>query len=132
MKENLDIVPEKPVRTEILIVKDNKGQERFKSNTRKTMCFSKCFSTSYSVLNQFSQWKQAIDRHTKRAFPKMRLGTKQLKKSAANNLNTKRNKLQMTISHRKVRYVLPRRDVCRRLIAKYLHIHNPNQNLKKV
>ena len=42
-------------------------------------------------------------------------------------LNTK-----MTISHRKVRYVLPRRDVCRRLIAKYLHIHNPNQNLKKV
>ena len=32
----------------------------------------------------------------------------------------------------KVRHVLPRRDVCHSVIAKYLHIHIPNQNLKKV
>ena len=87
------MVPEKPVRTEIYTFKDNRGQERFKSNTSKTMCFSKCFSTSYSVLNQFSQWQQAFDGQTKLAFPKFRVRTKQLKNYEANNLITKRNKL---------------------------------------
>ena len=38
----------------------------------------------------------------------------------------------MTIFPRKVRHVLPRPDVCRSLIAKYLHIDIPDQNLKKV
>ena len=38
----------------------------------------------------------------------------------------------MTISPPKVRHFSPRRDVCRSLIAKYIHTPIPDQNLKKV
>ena len=39
---------------------------------------------------------------------------------------------KITIFPYKVRHVLPRQDVCRSLIAKYLHIQMPDQNRKKV
>ena len=39
---------------------------------------------------------------------------------------------KLTTLPRKMRHVLPRLDVCRSLIAKYLHINIPYQNLKKV
>ena len=39
---------------------------------------------------------------------------------------------KMTIFPHIMRYVLPRREVCRSLITKYLHIDIPNQNRKKV
>ena len=39
---------------------------------------------------------------------------------------------KMTIFPCKVRHVLPRCNICRSLIAKYLHIHISDQNLKKV
>ena len=38
---------------------------------------------------------------------------------------------KMTIFPCKVRHILPRRDVCLSLTTKYLHIHIPDQNLKK-
>ena len=39
---------------------------------------------------------------------------------------------KITIFFRKVRHVLPRLDVCSSLIANYLHIDIPDQNLKKL
>ena len=39
---------------------------------------------------------------------------------------------KITIFPHKVRHVLPRQDVCLILTAKYLHIHIPYQNLRKV
>ena len=93
LKVNLKIVPEKPERVEVFDFKSKERLARFKKITSETNDFSTCFSNTDSLLKQLSQWNQTIDKHIKRAFPKIRIKQKHIKVTKANALIDKRNNL---------------------------------------
>ena len=92
LKVHLSIVPEKPERTEVLDFKNKEGLLKFKVNTSEAGCFTKCFLNTNSVSKQVSQWKDSLDKLTKKSFHK-NIRTKNLKKLAADSPINTGNKL---------------------------------------
>ena len=69
----LEIITEKPKRTEIWNFKNHEDQETFKLLTSETNEFSNCFQNELPVLKQFEDWKNTLNRYIRKAFKKVRI-----------------------------------------------------------
>ena len=80
----------------MLNFKDKTGQIIFKENTTKTKEFSKCLLSNKPLKDQALDWMNVLVAQCNKAFPKIRIRAKNLKKSKASNLIDKRNTLLRT------------------------------------
>ena len=101
MDVKLQIIPEKPLRREILNLKNRKYQEIFKSNTTNTNEFTNCFENDLSLEIQIQNWRKILKKHCHRAFKKVRIKEKPQNKFLINKeisqLVNQRNRLLKTV-----------------------------------
>ena len=69
----LEIVTEKPKRTEIWNLKNKKGQETFRFITENTDAFSQCFQNELPLQKQIKNWKSILSKVIGKAFKKIRI-----------------------------------------------------------
>ena len=72
----LEIITEKPQRTEIWNLKNRKCQETFKNITSSTNEFTDCFKNELPLQKQIENWKSTLKKHIGRAFTKVRIRNK--------------------------------------------------------
>ena len=80
----LKIIPEKPLRREILNFKNKKYQAVFKSNTTNTNEFTDCFKNDLPLEIQIENWRNTLKKHCQKAFKKVRINDKPQNKSVTN------------------------------------------------
>ena len=67
----IEIITEKPKRTEIWNFKNKKNQETFKKLTSETNEFSFCFQNELPVLEQFENWRNTLNKYLRKASKKV-------------------------------------------------------------
>ena len=96
MDVDLELLTEKPVRTELVNFKDKECQQIFKSVTSKTEDFTSCFSNDLPLVSQIENWRGVLDSYCGRSFKKIRIKKRRAVKAispAISNLINKRNLL---------------------------------------
>ena len=96
MEINLDLklMPTRPTRITMFNFKNVQGRECFKDLTTATTQFTDCFSSMQSLQLQCETWKRTVMSYCERSFPKIRVRTKRIKRSAADKLIQNRNHLK--------------------------------------
>ena len=70
---DLNLLADKPVRREILNLKDSEGQAAFKDATTNTKEFTSCFENKLPVLQQIEKWRKVLKAHCRNSFKKIRI-----------------------------------------------------------
>ena len=96
MDVDLELLTEKPVRTELFNFKDKECQQIFKSVTSKTEDFTSCFSNDLPLVSQIENWRGVLKSYCGRSFKKIRIKKRRVLKAISptiSNLINKRNLL---------------------------------------
>ena len=98
---NLNVLPQKPQRVEMLDFKNLEGQALFKRKTPDTSEFTECFQNMLPLQEQCEKWFQKLKTHCKKSFPIIRIRSNNIKSSEADHLIIQRNKLKLDIEEGK-------------------------------
>ena len=93
----LNIFPTKPTRNIIYNFKSEQGRKTFNEIKSDTKDFTDCFNSMEPLQNQSDKWRMVLKSYCDEAFPKIRVRTKKLKRSKADPLIEKRNKLRLKL-----------------------------------
>ena len=91
---DLKILPTCKTRVNIYNFKNQQGRDNFNRLTSETNRFTECFKTMQPLLIQCEDWKNTLSSYCKKAFPIIRVRTRQIKPSAADSLIGERNSLK--------------------------------------
>ena len=81
----------KVTRVQMFDIKNVIGQELFQ---RKTTDFTDCFKNKLTLLKQCDNWFHTLRTHCKKLYPLIRIQSKTVKSSSADNLIIQRNELK--------------------------------------
>ena len=97
LEMNLDLkfLPTKPTRNIVYNFKSEQGRQIFKELTTSTRDFTECFTSMQPLQIQSDKWKLTLKSYCDKAFPKVRVRTRKLKRSEADRLIEKRNKMKL-------------------------------------
>ena len=84
---DLKLLPTKPTRNVMFNFKNEQGRERFKEITSNTCEFTDCFESMQSLQLQCEQWERKLISYCEKAFPKICMRTRKIKRSAADKKN---------------------------------------------
>ena len=74
--------------------KSDQGREYFRKLTSDTTEFTECFVSMQPLQDQCEEWQKTVISYCKKSFPKIRVRTKKVQKSAADKLIQTRNNLK--------------------------------------
>ena len=94
---NLNVLPQKQQRAEMLDFKNINGRAIFKRKTTETNDFTDCFESMSPLLEQCENWFDTLKAYCKKSYPMIRIRSKHMKNSSADNLITRRNELKQHI-----------------------------------
>ena len=121
LKVKIEICPNSQIRHELYNFKNSQCQRTFKAITQHTGDFIKCFEGNVPTATKFSRWRNVLDTYCKRAFRKIRVKSKKVKPSGAEELNNKRNKLIKLIETKRNIKTQEEIDILDKEIANILH-----------
>ena len=91
MNLDLKIVPTKPTRNIVFNFKSEQGRQIFKELTISTSDFKEYFTSMQPLQIQSEKWRSTFKSYCEKAFRKVRVRTKKLKRSEADSLIEKQN-----------------------------------------
>ena len=99
---NLNILPQKQQRMQMLDFKNAEGQAIFKRKATETNEFTQCFENMLPLLEQCEEWFHTLKAHFKKSYPTIRIRNKNIRSSGADSLITQRKKLKQDIEDGKL------------------------------
>ena len=93
MEINLDfkIFPTQQTRVVMYNFKNERGKEIFKRSTTDTSDFTNIFESKSSLQDQCQNWKNMLETHCKKSFPKIRIRSQKIRQSKADIMIKERN-----------------------------------------
>ena len=93
MEVNIEAAPIKKKKVEIYNFNDTNSQHIFKEITSTTRAFTDCFKDMHEMSKGAENWLKTVKAHCHKTFKKIRIRTKKIRLSAADNMITESNKL---------------------------------------
>ena len=91
---NLKIIPTRPTRVVVYNFKDETARQVFKNSTTFTQEFTGSLQSADSLQDQCENWKKLLEKHCEKSFPRIRIRSKKINKSKADDLMKARNILK--------------------------------------
>ena len=97
LKMNLNVLPHKPQKVEMLDFKNEMSQIIFKKKATETKDFTDCFTNMSPLLDNCERWSDTLKAYCKKSYPIIRIRNHNIKTSSADNLIDARNRLKKQI-----------------------------------
>ena len=94
---DLKVLPTRPTRNIVYNFKCEQGMRIFKELTTSTSEFTECFTSMQPLQIQSEKWRSVLKSYCEKSFPKVRVRTRKLKRSEADSLIEKRNKMKLKL-----------------------------------